>query len=81
MYKAVMVMSGENPTYDGETIDEALEKAADDCWIKNDILEEWVFAEPKEDWERFAFSNFFVLDEDSKAVVMCVWNPELINYL
>ena len=36
-YKAVMVMSGECPTYYGDTIDEALEKAAEDCWVENHI--------------------------------------------
>lgn len=80
-YKAVMVMLGVCPTYEGETVDEALEKAANDNWIKKDIHESWAFADPIDDWEEYDFSNFMVVDEDSKTVVMCVWNPEFINAL
>lgn len=76
-YKAVMVMSGVCPTYWGDTIDEALERATYDCWIENHVDKGWIFAEPEEDWKRYEFSNFVVYDMDDKVVVMCVWNPAL----
>ena len=77
MYKAVMVMSGMCPTYYGDTIDEALEKAAEDCWVENHIGEGWVFAEPEEDWKKFDFSHFIVTQ--GYELVICVWNPVLIK--
>ena len=76
-YKAVMVMDGKNPTYYGDTIDEALEKAAEHCWIENHVGEGWIFAEPEKDWKRFEFSNFVVYDMENKTVAMCLWNPYL----
>ena len=76
-YKAVMVMDGGNPVYEGNTIEEALRKAQDDCWVREDIHEGWVFAEPEEDWKKYLFSNFYVYN-DNKEVVMCVWNPVLV---
>ena len=78
-YRAVMVMSGECPTYYGNTIDEALEKAAEHCWIENHVGEGWIFADPEADWHTYYFSNFVVYDMDNKAVVMCGWNPFLSN--
>lgn len=74
-YKAVMVMSGECPAYWGDTIDEALEKAAEHCWIENHVGEGWIFAEPEEDWKKYDFSHFVVYDMENKTAVMCLWNP------
>ena len=79
-YKAVMVMSGVCPTYYGDTIDEALEKAAEDCWIENHVDAGWIFAEPEADWEKYEFSNFAVYDIDNKTLVMCLWNP-CLNFI
>lgn len=76
-YKAVMVMSGECPTYYGNTIDEALEKAAEHCWIENHVGEGWIFADPEADWDKYDFSHFVVYDMGSKTAVMCLWNPVL----
>ena len=76
-YKAVMVMLGVCPTYRGNTIDEALDKAANDCWIENHVGKGWVFAEPEEDWKKFEFSHFMVTKD--YEIVMCVWNPVLIK--
>jgi hypothetical protein len=74
-YKAVMAMNGKCPTYWGNTIEEALLKAQDDCWIREDIHEGWIFADPEEDWKKYAFSNFVVYDMENKTAVMCLWNP------
>ena len=79
MYKAVMVMSGMCPTYYGDTIDEALEKAAEDCWVENHIGEGWVFAEPEEDWKRYEFSQFFVFNTETGKVVMSLYNPTVVE--
>ena len=76
-YKAVMVMSGVCPTYYGDTIDEALEKAAEDCWIEKHIDKGWIFTDPDRAWEDYAFSHFIV-DKDYE-IVMCVFNPVLIK--
>lgn len=78
-YKAVMVMTGSNPTYWGHTVDEALERASNDCWVENHIGKGWVFADPEYDWNNYGFSNFIVYDMENKAIVMCVWNPALSN--
>ena len=78
-YKAVMVMTGSNPTYWGDTIDEALERASYDCWVENHIDTGWIFADPEADWDKYEFSNFVVYDMENKAIVMCVWNPALSN--
>lgn len=74
-YKAVMVMSGICPTYWGDTIDEALERASYDCWVENHVDTGWIFAEPEADWEKYEFSNFVVYDMEEGKVVMCLWNP------
>ena len=76
-YKAMMVVDGVCPTYEGETIDEVLEKAAEDCWVENHIDKGWVFADPDEDWRMFRFSHFMVTKD--YEIVMCVWNPVLIK--
>ena len=78
-YKAVMVMSGVCPTYYGDTIDEALEKAAEDCWVENHIGEGWVFAEPEEDWKKYEFSQFFVFNIETGKVVMSLYNPTVVE--
>lgn len=77
MYKAVMVMEGICPAYEGKTLDEALEKAAEDCWVENHIDKGWVFADPDEDYYKFEFSHFMVIH--GYELVMCVWNPVLIK--
>ena len=78
-YKAVMVMSGVCPTYYGDTIDEALEKAAEDCWIENHVDAGWIFAEPEEDWKRYEFSQFFVFNTETGKVVMSLYNPTVVE--
>ena len=78
-YKAVMVMNGVCPTYWGDTIDEALEKASYDCWVENHIGDGWIFADPKEDWDKYSFSHFVVYNMNNKEAVMCLWNPVLVT--
>lgn len=78
-YKAVMVMLGVCPTYRGNTIDEALEKAANDCWIENHVGKGWVFAEPEEDWKKYEFSQFFVFNTETGKVVMSLYNPTVVE--